>query len=108
VRIAVALKFLIQVGMGVEVNQGEIGKVLSEGSQDWIRNRVVATEANRTLSLATALSIARNAPSAVSARSPASNTNSEPRSIPLSVDEFDESQWNASRIRGGASPGPRR
>src|SRR5579863_1499746 len=51
VRIAVPLKFLVQVGMGVEVNQGEIGKVLSEGSQDWIRNRVVATEANRTLAL---------------------------------------------------------
>jgi hypothetical protein len=37
--------------MRVEVNQGEIGKALSEGSQDWIGNRVIATEANRTLSL---------------------------------------------------------
>ena len=37
--------------MGVEVNQGEIGKAFSEGSQDWIGNRVIATEANRTLSL---------------------------------------------------------
>jgi hypothetical protein len=34
--------------MRVEVNQGEIGKAFSEGSQDWIGNRVIATQANRT------------------------------------------------------------
>jgi hypothetical protein len=37
--------------MGVEVNQGEIGKAFSEGSQDWISDRVIATQTNRTLTL---------------------------------------------------------
>ena len=35
--------------MGIEVNNGEIGKAISESSQDRIRDGVIATEADWSL-----------------------------------------------------------
>lgn len=48
VRKPVALEFIVEIGMGIEVKDGQSGNALAEGAEDRQGNGVVATQADRT------------------------------------------------------------
>jgi hypothetical protein len=108
VRQPVAFEFVVEIGVRVEVENGQSGNVLAEGAHDRQGNRVVAAQANRTQSLSPAirptfLSMATNGSSKVNFKSPASQYGASAlRSTPVSVHKFDEMELKATRMIGGA------
>src|SRR2546427_12133695 len=42
----VTLQFIVEIGMGVEVNDGEVCVLFADGPQDGIGNRMVAAQAD--------------------------------------------------------------
>jgi hypothetical protein len=48
VGVAIAFKFVVEVGMGVEVNDGQVGDALAEGANDGQGDGMIAAEADGT------------------------------------------------------------